>query len=213
MTAPTAAHAERASLCSLLIDVGPDAPTLCEGWSTADLAAHLVVREHNVLAAPGILLPGPFARFTERTQARTKAAHRYEDLVGRIRSGPPALWRPFDAAANLSEYYVHHEDVRRGAGDTTPRGAEETAEVEDALWRSLQRSAGLLTRRLRATGLDLVRDSGTVIHARKGDALATLSGRPGEIILYLMGRKRASHAVVAGPPAAAEALQSAPFGI
>ncbi|MGD0448569.1 MAG: maleylpyruvate isomerase family mycothiol-dependent enzyme [Candidatus Dormibacteria bacterium] len=36
---------ERRELCDLLIQVGPDAPTLCEGWTTSDLAAHLVLRE------------------------------------------------------------------------------------------------------------------------------------------------------------------------
>ena len=48
---------ERAALCDLLDELGPDQPTLCEGWQTRDLAAHLVVREHRLDAAPGILLP------------------------------------------------------------------------------------------------------------------------------------------------------------
>jgi hypothetical protein len=33
---------ERQTLCDLLADLGPDAPTLCEGWTTLDLAAHLL---------------------------------------------------------------------------------------------------------------------------------------------------------------------------
>ena len=47
------ARAERASLCDLLAEVGPDAPTLCEGWTTALLAAHLVVRERRPDGGPG----------------------------------------------------------------------------------------------------------------------------------------------------------------
>jgi uncharacterized protein (TIGR03083 family) len=35
---------ERQALCDTLTELGPDAPTLCEGWTTADLAAHLMVR-------------------------------------------------------------------------------------------------------------------------------------------------------------------------
>ena len=46
------AQSERQALCSLLEDRGPLAPTLCEGWTTADLAAHLYVRERKPLAAP-----------------------------------------------------------------------------------------------------------------------------------------------------------------
>src|SRR5262249_52743320 len=36
---------ERAELCDLLDELGPDAPTLLDGWTTRDLAAHLVLRE------------------------------------------------------------------------------------------------------------------------------------------------------------------------
>jgi hypothetical protein len=34
---------ERQQLCELFVELGPDAPTLLEPWSTRDLAAHLVV--------------------------------------------------------------------------------------------------------------------------------------------------------------------------
>src|SRR6478609_8619122 len=50
---------ERQQLCDLLVELGPDSPTLLEAWSTRDLAAHLVLREHDHLAAPGLVLPGP----------------------------------------------------------------------------------------------------------------------------------------------------------
>ena len=51
------ARPEREALCDLLTDLGPEAPTLCAGWRTRDLAAHLVLRERRPDAAPGILLP------------------------------------------------------------------------------------------------------------------------------------------------------------
>jgi len=51
------ARRERAALVETLLGAGPDAPTLCEGWRTRDLAAHLVIREHRLDAAPGILIP------------------------------------------------------------------------------------------------------------------------------------------------------------
>ena len=44
---------ERRALCELLDETGPDAPTLCEGWTTGDLAAHLVLRERRPDAAAG----------------------------------------------------------------------------------------------------------------------------------------------------------------
>src|ERR1700743_2358756 len=56
----TYARDERLALCALLDRTGPDAPTLCEGWRTGDLAAHLVLREHRPDAAVGIM-GGPLA--------------------------------------------------------------------------------------------------------------------------------------------------------
>ena len=49
------AQIERQDLCTLFEDLGPDVPTLCEGWTARDLAAHLVVRERRPDAALGIL--------------------------------------------------------------------------------------------------------------------------------------------------------------
>ena len=53
----TAAQRERSALVDTLRAVGPDAPTLCDGWKTRDLAAHLVVRERRLDATPGIMVP------------------------------------------------------------------------------------------------------------------------------------------------------------
>jgi hypothetical protein len=47
---------ERLELCDLLGELGPSVPTLLEGWTAHDLAAHLVLRE-RVIAEP--VLPTP----------------------------------------------------------------------------------------------------------------------------------------------------------
>ena len=71
---------ERLGLCDLLLELGPDAPTLCEGWTTADLAAHLVLREH-------------FRRWSDAQRAEEKAKG-FPALVARLRAGPPLIpWR------------------------------------------------------------------------------------------------------------------------
>jgi len=210
-------RAERAALCDLFLEVGPSAPTLCEGWRTDDLATHLVIRERNPLAGPGLVLGGAAAALTARILARTKAAHTYEDMVARVRRGPPPWTAPFDALINLTEYFVHHEDVRRGGGDTTPRHGPEVAPVEAALWKSLSRSATLLTRPLRGPlqgiGLDLVRPDGAVVHARPGTTPATLTGTAGEIALFLTGRGEAARVELGGPTEAVAALRAARFGL
>ena len=63
----TLARDERLALCALLEQTGPAAPTLCDGWTTLDLAAHLVLRERRPDAGAGIMI-GPLAGYTRRVQ-------------------------------------------------------------------------------------------------------------------------------------------------
>ena len=205
-------RAERLALCDLFVQRGEHAPTLCEGWDAGDLATHLYVREHRPDAAIG-LVASPFAGHLDHVMKRTRSAQTFEVLVAKVRAGPPVWWRPFDMLANLNEYFVHHEDLRRGGGDTTPRPPADIADVENALWRALRQVARLSGRSLRPVGLDLVRENGETTHAVKGEPVAILRGRPGELSLYLSGRKSAAHVELDGPPEAAEALRQASFGI
>ena len=79
MSPVNVARLERAAICDLFDELGPDQPTLCEGWTTRDLAAHLVTRERRPDAAVGILVK-PVSGFTE--QVRAAAAKRpFEELV------------------------------------------------------------------------------------------------------------------------------------
>ena len=48
---------ERAQLADLFDELGPEAPTLLGPWTTRDLAAHLVLREHDPWPAPGSSCP------------------------------------------------------------------------------------------------------------------------------------------------------------
>lgn len=212
MESTSPARAERAALCDLLDAKGPDAPTLCEGWSTRDLAVHLVLREHDPVAAPGILLGGPFRTLLERATARL-SARPYAELVERVRKGPPLALTPLDPVVNVMELFVHHEDVRRGGGDTTPRPSSEIAAVDEALWRVLGTGGRLLARRLRGAGLQVRRPDGASRTLRRGGPVATLTGEPGELVLFLTGRQAASRAVLDGPDDAVAAVRAARFGL
>src|SRR5260221_8609502 len=88
MTALSLDAIEREELCDLMNELGPDAPMLLEPWTTHDLAAHLVIREHDYRAAPGLVVPGAWGRFAERRrEALTRTD--YATLLATIRSGPP----------------------------------------------------------------------------------------------------------------------------
>lgn len=201
---------ERAALCATLESAGPDAPTLCEGWLTADLAAHLLVRETRPDAAVGILVPGPFARHTARVMEKVKGRG-YAQVIAALRGGPPRLFRlgPM-AAVNVVENWVHHEDVRR-AGGQGPRPADPA--LDDVLWGSLRTSALLARRRLRGVGLTLRTPDGRELVVKDERPMVTLTGAPGELVLFMAGRKEAALVAHEGPPEAHAVVLAARFGI
>src|SRR5205809_6554347 len=204
---------ERERLCDLMNELGPEAPTLLEPWTTHDLAAHLVLREHDYRAAPGLVVPGAWGRFAERRrQALTRRD--YATLLMTIRSGPPHGFFRIGwvrSVPNLNEFFVHHEDVRRANG-MVPRTL--TPELEAALWRNVRRGSRYLGRRLRNAGLE-IEWSGTNqrLSVRPGEPTARLSGLPGELLLYLFGRQRAAHVEVTGPSEAVAAVHRTHFGM
>src|SRR3712207_6456496 len=59
---------ERAALAHALRDVGPDAPTLCTGWRSRHLAAHIVLRDSAPLVAAGPVV-APLHPYAERRVA------------------------------------------------------------------------------------------------------------------------------------------------
>jgi len=207
---------ERSELCDLLDELGPDAPTLLVPWTTRDLVAHLVLRERDPLAAPGLVLGGAWGRFAERRR-RLRSRTDYAGMVATVRSGPPPGFFRIGwvrRVPNLNELFVHHEDVRRANG----RPARPSApELDAALWHNLGIGTWLLTRQLREAGLDL-EWAGTgqvrrVRRARRGTPTVHLVGRPGELMLYLFGRKAVAEVERRGPAGAVEAVERAPFGM
>jgi uncharacterized protein (TIGR03085 family) len=206
----TIARSERATLCSLLEDKGPLAPTLCEGWTTSDLAAHLFVREYRPLASPGIMFT-PFAGLTERAMESAKRELGYAGLIDRIRDGPPLPWKLVDEAVNSFEYFVHHEDVRRAA-DADEAMPRQDAELDAALWANLKRGARLMAWRLRGAGLELIADGFGSVSAKQATPLVTVSGGPQELTLFLFGRKGAARVTIDGPDAARGIVENASFG-
>ena len=205
---------ERRELCDLLQELGPDVPTLLEGWTARDLAAHIVLRERDLVAGPCLVLPGPFERFAERRRAGLAQSKDFTWLVARIRSGPPiGLFRIawVRALANLNEFFVHHEDVRRANGQG-PRSL--TPAMEAALWRNVRRGSRYLSRRLHACGLE-IEWAGTNerVAVKSGEPTVRLSGLPGELLLYVFGRQAAAQVDVSGPPQAVAAVQRTHFGM
>src|SRR5664279_5218803 len=71
---------EREQLADLFDELGAGAPTLLEPWTTRDLVSHLALREHDSLAAQGLVVPGAWTRFAERRR-RALAGQEFPWLV------------------------------------------------------------------------------------------------------------------------------------
>lgn len=204
------AQAERAALCDLLLEVGPDAPTLCAGWTTTDLAAHLMVRDRRPDVGPGLILSGPFARHTARVTRRAAERVPFEHLVTRIRSGPPWPIRLVDGPVNLVEYFVHLEDVRRAVDGWAPRSGLD--DLQDALWPFQKSGTKLRTRRVQDVGLSIARPGGQPVAVRSGSRQVTATGDPGELALFFFGRRDRSRVDVTGDPDGVSEVRTAPIG-
>ena len=188
---------ERAALADLLDRLGPDAPTCCEGWQTAHLAAHLAVRDRRLDAMPGygvenLPFGAPLARWSHRVEDRLRTRKPYPQVVARVRSGPPP-WSPFAwprvaDVLNASEYTIHHEDARRAQPGWAPR--ELSREDQDELWPSVQFYGRLASGR-RPGSLLLRRSDAPRVQKRYGHAepCTTVEGEPLELLLWASGRE------------------------
>jgi uncharacterized protein (TIGR03083 family) len=180
-------HAERAALIDDLVgltDAQWAQPSLCEGWTVHDVAAHLV---DNALATRrGLLRAMARARFDLDRQnghgvARARGASPAETLdrlrqVSLRRTTPGA---PLDS--RLVEEVVHGEDIRRPLGitrgyprETVLRALAYQARTWVALGGAKQRVAGL---RLVATDEGLSLGEGAEVRGPAVSLLLAVSGR------------------------------------
>ncbi|MEU6960760.1 TIGR03085 family metal-binding protein [Streptomyces chrestomyceticus] len=208
----THAKRERLLLADLLESAGPEGPTLCEGWTARDLAAHVVVRERRPDAAGGLLLK-PLASRLERVQQEF-AAKPFDELLRLVRTGPPKL-SPFslkqiDEASNTVEFFVHAEDVRRARPDWTPRELDPV--FSDALWSRLEKMARLLGRKS-PVGLVLRRPDGRTAVAHRGTPVVTATGEPGELLLFTFGRQTVADVQLDGDKDAVAKVLEAGLGL
>lgn len=202
------APGERAALADLLAEVGPDAPTLCEGWTTRDLAAHLVLRASQADAVGGIALPA-LAPWLRRVQEGI-AGRPWETLLTQVRRRPWWAPGPVDEAANLTEYFVHHEDIRRAQPAWTPRPLP--PDLASTVWAGARMRARLVLRRTPASVTVAAPGHGSRVAGRGGPAV-TVSGEPGELLLFLFGRQAHAHVELSGPEHITARMRTARYGI
>lgn len=182
---------ERAALARALSHAGPDAPTLCEGWTTRDLALHLIERDSRPDILAGTALSSvPFL------SARARAAHEqlgalpWEQLVDRVAhpgGAAPARIDAIDRRLNTAEFFVHHEDVRRAQPGWEPR--ELPVAQQQQLWNTLRAMRLMLLRAQRNTVVLSAAGYGSMPGGKGREAAVTIvKGEPSELLLWAFGR-------------------------
>jgi uncharacterized protein (TIGR03085 family) len=203
---------QRRAFSDALLEVGPSAPTLCEGWTAHDLAAHCWVRERSPKALLGIASKR-FEHLAEDEMAKVKARWGFVELATRLADTPrtPITWVPAaDEAVNTTEYLIHTEDVRRANG--LPKRLIEPG-LEVVLWKRL----GLIARMMFAGSpvgvvLESVGTDAAPLRVKAGTSTVTLVGRPEELLLFAFGREKHADVRLVGDQTAVDALLAAKRG-
>jgi len=139
--------------------------------------------------------PGPFSR-------------RPIQLVERVRSGPPAVLRPFDDALNTastsSTTRTCAAPASRGrrAPSTTPR---RSCSGRDSPPRTPAGRAG-------AVGVELIAPGLGKKLVKGGDQVVSVTGDPGELLLWAFGRAGAALVELSGDSESVEALRATKLG-
>jgi len=182
--------------CDVLAAAGPDAPTLCEGWTAHDLAIHLWQLKHDPLAWPGIAGP-PLSHLSEHRADLVRRRWPYQTIIEQLReqTGPlPCM--PLDRFRGdrhaLGEYFIHTQDVARPNGIGQPALDEA---LQEALWLRCIAAARVL-RRKQPRGLVLEHTDGRRHVIGRGARQTIVAGLPSELICWVYGRRTVAHVTV-----------------
>lgn len=181
------AQVEQQALAATLREVGPEHDTLCAGWRSRHLAAHLYLRAHRPLQALG---SDGVQELAEACRDRT----RYEQVIDDFLAQPQWPWRlnrlgAMDDLTNLVEYVVHHEDVRR-AGDDPAQPRTMPPAMTAAIWSKFARMSSVFYLPAPVGVLLTVpRQPQQQVRVRPGADPVRIVGTPTEQALFAMGRR------------------------
>jgi uncharacterized protein (TIGR03085 family) len=134
--------------------------------------------------------------------------------VALVRGGPgPGTWPSLpgvDGATNLTEHFVHCEDVRRAAPGWAPRELPEAR--QEALWRLVRSRARLFFRKAEV-GVRLADLTGREVTAVDKQPVVVVRGAPAELVLFAFGRKDHARIDLQGPPEAVARLRTTELGV
>ncbi|MFH9068663.1 maleylpyruvate isomerase family mycothiol-dependent enzyme [Streptomyces alboflavus] len=179
---------ERLGVADLLADLDDaawKAPSLCEGWTVRDVAAHLTLSTRTtwrMVLGGALRARGDWNRMEAEFAVRRAAAFPPADLVAQIRETAASPRRaPMAAPADpLVDFLVHGQDIARPLGRTRAMPPEPTTTALDHVVGSPFYGA-----RKRLRGLRLI---ATDADWSTGDGTEEVSGPAGDLLLLATGR-------------------------
>ena len=169
-------------------------PSLCEGWTVQDVAAHLTLQEVSVLDGLRMVArsPGGMNRVIREAARRRAAGTSRAELVAAIRAS--AGRRRHNAGLSyletLIDALVHGQDIARPLGRPLPMPPDAAALAAAQVWRKgwpfhpRRRLAGL---RLVATDTEWAAGEGSEVRGTIGQLLLVLTGRGAAVVEDLDG--------------------------
>lgn len=205
------AKRERFAIAQTLRNLGPNAPTLCDGWTSFDLLVHLVSRENRPDAALGILIPA-FSQYSKKIADEMKQRG-FETLVQEFENGPKQF-SPFaipgiDTLANSFEFLVHHEDLLRAQQNYVARVFGDID--KKMLWKRFTQSGRIFLRKAKV-GIIAKSDQG-IFTIKSGNSCVTMEGDVVDLILYSFGRKSVAKIKFEGDEESIRILKDTKFGL
>ena len=167
------------------------------------------------MAGPGIMISA-FADTTERRMRRAKERYSFAEVVDKVRNGPPPVsiyaLPKLGHQLNTTEYFVHHEDVRRAQPSYDVRTLPDDQQA--GLWKAVRLASKTMTRKA-PSGLVLRLPDGTTSVAKRPTELGsvTVTGEPAELVLFCFGRQQVADVRLEGDAELIERLRSASFGV
>jgi uncharacterized protein (TIGR03085 family) len=200
------AAAERRELAATLRATDPSSMTVCDPWTAADIAAHLVLRGSS--ARYGVDLQRGKVEANLRDQRTLIDAEGYEGVIGRLERDPrfaPTRFAGVDDTMNLIEYVTHHEDVRRIGEGWAPRLLP--ADRQHAVWSRLRGMTRTIARKA-VTGVRLVPTDGWASPIVGAEPTVTVHGDVVELMLVALGRARVARIDLEGDAGAVQQFRA-----
>lgn len=139
-----AVDVHRTRVADLLDDLGQaewDRPSLCDGWTVRDVAAHLTQQESTVRDALSMVVQDPAAMLRGMSTAIHRAARRRaalppEELVERIRASVGTHRHNVGVTPrdSLMDTLVHSQDIALPLGRSLPLPMDAAAVAVERVW-------------------------------------------------------------------------------